>query len=388
MNGRRPATRSGSSKPSRLALFLRNVFGVAYKESMLLRRNPAVIASVISQPIMMLMLFGYALSSKPANVDWAVLDQSRSSVSRQLIAEIQASGYFRPRRDVTSYDEGLLALRRGRILALVVAPVDLARETARGRGQVQVLLDGADPLAAARVGGYLRAIAAETDTTANVRSLGGGANVELRQRFWFNPTMVDSRFLLVSLAGMILTNFCLSVASFGLVSEKEEGTWEQTLALPVSVVELVLGKLVPAVALCYLLLVISILGPGLVFGLWPAGSLTALVILTLPFVLASLGVGVFISTISETVAQSVFIAVFAIMPSFVLSGVMMPYELMPTVPRWVGALAPLRWYQIGVRRIFARGGGLEDVFVPLLVLVVMFAACLALIRYTTRPRLG
>jgi len=374
----------------RVRTFVRNVMAVAYKESMLLRRSPVVLGAVVAQPIIFIWLFGYALSSKPANVEWAVLDQSRTELSRRLISEIQASGYFRPWRDVASYDEGITALRRGDVLALLVTPADLARDASKGRAEVQVLLDGADPIAAARVGGYMRAIAAAVDTSAGLETLSRAPErpVEIRQRFWFNPTLADSHFLLISIAGMLLTNLCLSVASFGLVSEREDGTWEQTLALPVSVVELVLGKLVPDVVLCYGVLALSIIGPGLVFGLWPAGSVPALIVLTLPFVLATLAVGVFISTISESVAQSVFISVFAIMPSFVLSGVMMPYELMPDGPRWIGAMAPLRWYQIGLRRIVARGGGFEDVLVPMLVVTVMFAGLLAMIRARTRPRLG
>ena len=370
--------------------FIRNVLAVAYKETMLLRRSPVVLGAVVAQPVIFIWLFGFVLSSKPANVDWAVLDQSRSELSRRLIAEIQASGYFHPRREVDSYEEGITALKRGEVLALLVTPVELARDGAKGQAEVQILLDGADPIAAARVGAYMRAIAAAVDTSAGTATVSrtAGRPVEIRQRFWFNPTLADSHFLLVSLAGMLLTNLCLSVASFGLVSEREDGTWEQTLALPVSVVELVLGKLVPDVMLCYGVLALAIIGPGVAFGIWPAGSIPALVVLTLPFVLATLAVGVFISTIAESVAQSVFISVFAIMPSFVLSGVMMPYELMPMGPRWFGALAPLRWYQIGLRRIVARGGGFEDVLIPMLAVTVMFAGLLAMIRMRTKPRLG
>jgi ABC-2 type transport system permease protein len=379
----------------RFGRLVRDVLAVAYKESILLRRNPAVIGAVVAQPVIFLLLFGFVLSSKPANVPWAVLDQSQSALSRRVIAEVQASGYFLPRRDVESYDEGITALRKGRIVALLVLPVDLERQQSRGPGadsrdaEAQILLDGADPIAAARVGGYIRAIAASVETRSDLFAVpGAGPPIELRQHFWFNATLADHKFLLVSLAGMLLTNLCLSLASFGLVAEREEGTWEQTLALPVGVVELVLGKLVPYVVLCYIVFVVSILAPGLSFGVWPTGSIPALVVLTLPFVLATLAVGVFISTISQTVAQSVFISVFAIMPSFVLSGVMMPYELMPDVPRWIGAIAPLRWYQIGVRRIYSRGGGFDDVLVPMLAVTLMFLGLLALIRYTTKARLG
>jgi ABC-2 type transport system permease protein len=365
----------------------RNVLAVAYKETMLLRRSPLLIGAVIGQPVIFLLLFGFVLSSRPANVPWGVLDQSRSALSRRLVSEIQASGYFLPRREIAGYEDGVQALRTGDILALLVVPADLSRDAGRGRPEVQVLLDGADPISAARVGGYMRAIAAAVDVETSIPRDGPGAAVELRQRFWFNPTLADRDFLLVSLSGMLLTNFCLSIASMGLVAEREEGTYEQTLALPVTVVELVLGKLLPDVVLCYLLLALSILMPGFAFGLWPLGSVPALLVLTLPFVLATLGLGVFISTIARTVAQGVFISVFAIMPSFVLSGVMMPYELMPTGPRWFGALAPLRWYQIGSRRILARGGGLDDVIVPMLAVAMSFAALLAIIRLRTKPRL-
>jgi ABC-2 type transport system permease protein len=260
---------------------------------------------------------------------------------------------------------------------------------------LQVLLDGADPLSAARVGGILRATAASFDPTLRAVPARGRASpsvargpVDLRGRFWFNATLTDRDFFLATLAGMLLTNLCLSVTSLGLVGERESGTYEQTLALPTRPLEMVLGKLVPYVVVCYGVLAIPLLGAGLGFGIWPRGSLPALLLLTLPFVLGSLAIGVFVSTLARSSAQAVFITVFFIMPSFVLSGVLLPYQLMPDGVRQVGALLPLRWYQIGLRRIVARGGGLDDVAVPLLALTLFFAAMLALIRWRLRPRLA
>jgi ABC-2 type transport system permease protein len=151
---------------------------------------------------------------------------------------------------------------------------------------------------------------------------------------------------------------------------------------------MVLGKLVPYVVVCYGVLAIALLGSGLGFGIWPRGSLPALLLLTLPFVLGSLAIGVFVSTLARSSAQAVFITVFFIMPSFVLSGVLLPYQLMPDGVRQLGGLLPLRWYQIGLRRIVARGGGLDDVLVPILALALFFAVMLALIRWRLRPRLG
>jgi ABC-2 type transport system permease protein len=132
----------------------------------------------------------------------------------------------------------------------------------------------------------------------------------------------------------------------------------------------------------------AIVVPGLCFGIWPHGSWLALFWTTLPFVLASLAIGVLVSTLVETSAQAVFITVFFALPSFVLSGVMMPYQFMPHGVREVGAVLPLRWYQIACRRIIERGGGIVDTAVPTLAMFAIFAVLLALIRWRMKPRLG
>jgi ABC-2 type transport system permease protein len=142
------------------------------------------------------------------------------------------------------------------------------------------------------------------------------------------------------------------------------------------------------VIICYVVLAIAILGAGILFGLWPTGSWLALLVLTLPFVFASLSVGVLISALVRNSAQAVFLTVFVILPSFVLSGVMFPYQLMPTGIRELGAILPLRWYQIGLRRLILRGGDFGDVWVPFVALCLLFGALLALVRWRMKPRLG
>ena len=135
-------------------------------------------------------------------------------------------------------------------------------------------------------------------------------------------------------------------------------------------------------------MLMTTIAAGAVFGVWPEGSWLALLVVTLPFVLASLGVGVFVSALARTSAQAVFISVFFIMPSFVLSGVMYPYQFMPHGVREIGAVFPLRWYQIASRRIIERGAGLGEVVVPMLALTVLFAMVLAGVRWRMKPRLG
>jgi ABC-2 type transport system permease protein len=178
------------------------------------------------------------------------------------------------------------------------------------------------------------------------------------------------------------------VTSIGLVGERESGTYEQMLALPTTPIEIVLGKLVPYVGVCYAVLLFATVASGVVFGVWPRGSWLTLGAATLPFVLFSLAVGTFVSTLAHTTAQAVFVSVFFILPSFVLSGVMFPYQFMPHGVRELGALFPLRWYQIAARRIIERGAGPLEVAVPTLAMTGGFIAMLVLIRWRMKPRLG
>ena len=373
--------------------FWSNVLAVAYREALVLRHDRAFIGVVVAQPIMMLVLMGMVLSNKPANVPWAVLDRSESPVSRRLVEEIQASGYFRAPRTIHGYEEAREVLRRGQALAVLVVPDEFARRIERGRPRVQLLIDGSDPLSAARIAGYIGQIASAFATRDGPPAVRHAAPrlpgaIDVRQRFWFNPTLSDRKFFLSALAGMLLTNLCLSVTALGLVGEREVGTYEQMLALPTTPLEIVLGKLVPYVVVCYGLLLFAVLSSGLVFGVWPQGSWPALFAITLPFVLASLAIGVLVSVLAQTTAQSVFITVFFIMPSFVLSGVMYPYQFMPRGVREVGALFPLRWYQIALRRIVERGAGFAEVLGPALALAGLFALLLVLVRWRMKPRLG
>jgi ABC-2 type transport system permease protein len=312
--------------------------------------------------------------------------------SRELLPDIEHTGYFLQPRAVDGYEQGVTLLETGNALAFVVVPSSFRRDLERGRPQIQLLLDGADPLSSARIGSYIAQVAARfrlrplpsLDPDAPI--LDGGA-IELRQGFWFNPTLADNRFFLAAIAGMLLTNLCLSATSLGLVGERESGTYEQMLALPTTPLQLLLGKLLPYVGLSYAVMLMATLAAAVFFGIWPQGSWITLLIVTLPFVFASLSIGVLVSTLARTSAQAVFITVFFILPSFVLSGSMLPYQFMPDGIRQIGAAFPLRWYQIALRRIIERGAGLADVVVPFIALTALFCVILSLARLRMKPRL-
>ena len=371
--------------------FWSNVLAVAYREARLLR-NPTMAGALILQPIVMLLLFGAVLSNQPRNVPWTVLDRSDTVASRKLVSDIHASGYFLHPIPSTNYPEGRGLLFGGQALVMLVIPKDFAVEIAKGSARVQLLVDGSDPLSSARVAGYISALAATFEPRPAADHRRGPAKlpgaIDIRQRFRFNPTLRDRDFFLASIAGMMLTNICFGATSIGLVGEKESGTYEQILSLPISATEVVIGKLLPHVVIAYALLGATLLASGLGFGVWVHGSPLALLIVTLPFVLASLTIGVLVSVLARTTAQAIFITVFFTLPSFVLSGSMLPYELMPHGVRELGAVFPLRWYQISLRRIVERGAGMSDVAIPLLALVLTFTVLLVTVRALMKPRLG
>jgi ABC-2 type transport system permease protein len=384
----------------RLQSFLSNVRAVAYKEAVVMRHDKAFLGMVIAQPIMMLLLFGFALTNEPKNVPWVVLDLSQTALSRRFLEDVFVTGYFEPPSSVSSYEEGRDQLERGEAIAFVVVPENFAREALRGRPQVQVLVDGSDPLTSARVSGYIGQVASSFDpadghgvarlarvAAPELEASAVGLPLEIRQRFKFNPTLKDRDFFLAALAGMLLTNLCLSASSLGLVGERENGTYEQMLALPTSPLEIVLGKLLPYAGVAYLVLTFATVLSGIVFGIWPKGSWLALYVVTLPFVLASLAIGVFVSALARTTAQAIFITVFFILPSFVLSGTMFPYQLMPDGVRQIGGFLPLRWYQIALRRVIERGAGLAEVAIPFLALSAIFLGLLTAVRRLVKPRL-
>src|SRR5262249_53119830 len=148
----------------------------------------------------------------------------------------------------------------------------------RGAPKIQVLLDGADPLQAARIGGAISQIAANFDPSDDAApprphaELPRGGPVDVRQRVWFNPTPRDGEFFMSALAAMLLTNLCFGATGLALVGERENGTYEQMLALPTSAVAIVLGKLLPYVALCYMQVFVALVPAGLLLGYWPQGS--------------------------------------------------------------------------------------------------------------------
>jgi ABC-2 type transport system permease protein len=342
------------------------------KEFIQMRRDRLTLAMMIGIPALQLALFGYAIQTEVRHLPTVVLDESRTGESRQFVHALLNTGNFDLARVVEGRDELERILGRGEARAAVVIPPDFERDIKRGRtAQAQVIVDASDPLASsAAISGAGLAGATRSQTLAAAR--GGRQAIEVRVRPWYNPALRSAVYIVPGIIGVLLTMTMIVIASIALVRERERGTLEQLVVTPIGKTSLLLGKILPFLLAGYVqMTVILILGRAL-FDVPLRGSILQLYLVSLPFIVASLGVGLFISTLVATQAQAMQLGFFFLMPNILLSGFMFPREGMPDVAQWIGAALPLTYYLRLLRGILLRGVGLESLW-PDAVVMVGFA---------------
>jgi ABC-2 type transport system permease protein len=365
---------------------MERVLAIVRKELRQIFRDPKTKRVVFGSPIIQLVLFGYAVTTDVHNVPTFVVDHDRTAESRALQDAFTSSGHFEV---VGRSDRPRLmadALDRGTAVVGLEIPAGFARDLAAGRGaRVQVLVDGTHSNIATVAQGHASRIIQEFGIE-RARSRGqlleGG--VDLRVRAWFNPDL-ESRFYNVpAIIGVLLLLMCLLLTALTVVRERELGTLEQLLVSPLTPGELMLGKTIPVAMIALVDLALITVVAVLWFDVPFRGSALALVIASLLLILASLGLGLFISTISRT-QQEAFMGMFLVMlPAIILSGFMYPVHTMPESFQHLSWLNPLRHFLVVVRGIFLKGHGLADLWPQLVVIGGM--AAVVLIGATARFR--
>jgi ABC-2 type transport system permease protein len=255
----------------------------------------------------------------------------------------------------------------------------------------QLLLNGADPLVASRAGSYITQVAARllpygppAVSSQAFADAVGGARIELRKRFWYNPTLSDRFYFLSALPAILMTQICIALSSIAMVMEKEQGTMEQLLASPVNTIEIILGKTTPYVVLSYTLLIGVVLAEIFVFGMPFRGNLLSLCVATLPFILVTSAIGLLFSAISTSLLQAVFIGFFFILFSVNLSDYFYPTQTMPDVIRLSSYLFPMKYEVAILRGIGVRGATLAEMWFPIGACLVYFAVMLAVVVRVTK----
>lgn len=335
------------------------------KEWLHIIRDPRTLGLVIIMPVMMLFLLGYAVTNDIEDIPLAVADLSKSDSSRTLIEKFTSSGYFTYTHIAHSEDEILEMLDEGIIKTGVFIPEDFDRKISTGKqAAIQFYIDGSNPSVA-----QTAQLAAETVSQSfsqqilirQIERSGSGMKIKLpldaHLRYLYNPDMRRMNFMIPGLIAVILQIQALLLTAFAIVKEREQGTLEQLIVTPVRSWELMMGKILPYVLVALVNVVMTVAVGAIWFGVKVSGSMLLLTLLSLLFLLGSLGLGVFISNVSKTQMQAMYIASFIMIPSFILAGLLFPRENMPWLAYFSGYLLPVTYFLEIVRGIILKGIG-------------------------------
>ena len=350
---------------------LRTIF---WKEFIQMRRDRNTLGLLLGVPVMQLMLFGFAIRQDVRNLPTVVFDASRSQQSRALVQQFEATDNFRIRGSAASYADAIEAVDSGRARAAIVIPEGYARALKRGRpAQVQVLVDATDPTASQSAIGAALLVGQRANARTLLSRIGRGTQetlpVDIRVRPLYNPALKTAIFIVPGIIGMILSNILIITTAMAIVRERERGTLEQLIVTPLSRSEIMLGKIAPYLLVGLVQITAVLIIGHLLFQVPIRGSLLLVYATSLLFIVASLGLGLFISTLSQNQAQAIQVSFFFLLPNVLLSGFMFPREAMPEVARWIGLALPLTFYLQIIRGIVLKGVGLVELWPQTLALV-------------------
>jgi ABC-2 type transport system permease protein len=354
---------------------LRRLLAIVRKELMQLRRDRLTFGMIIGIPTLQLLLFGYAINMDVRNLDAAVVDQADTQASRALVQDLAHAQVVHVRYRVPTPAALESLFRAGRISVGIVIPRDLERRVARGEeAPVQLVVDGSDPviLQAAR---QLSAL-----------PIAGNAPPGMEVLTLYNPERRSAVNTVPGLIGVILTMTMVLFTAVAIVRERERGNIELLITTPVRPVELIVGKVVPFVLIGLVQVTLVLLLGVLIFDVPVRGSIIDLYLAALTYVITSLGLGVFISTLARTQFQAMQVAFFTFLPQILLSGFMFPFAGMPKLAQWIAEVLPLTHFVRLVRGILLRDARLIELWpeVAALLAFTIVAMTIAVLRFRKR----
>ena len=363
------------------------IISIILKEFIQLRRDRRTVAMIVVIPIIQMSLFGYALSTDIKNVSLVVWDASNTAESRELIESFDQTEFFSVNFYATDYDDITERIESGDAKTALVIPPEYSNHLRRGEiAPVQFFTDGSEPTSGiqALANASLIVQAKGTELMSKDQLSEVALPISLQPRVWYNPAMQSSIFYLPGLVGLILQMLTVMLTAFAIVRERENGTIEQLNVTPLRRGELIVGKLIPYIIISYAQVILVLVTAVVVFSMPIRGNLLLLLTLTALFLMFSLGIGLFISTISRTQFQAMQASVMILLPSIILSGFIFPVESMPKVAQWIAAILPLTYYLRIVRGIVVKGIGMEYLWQDTVILAAM--GILTLVIASSRVR--
>jgi ABC-2 type transport system permease protein len=341
--------------------FWRKTWAMLVKEFIQLRRDRVSFAMIIMIPLVQLMLFGYAINTTPRNLPTAVLMQESSDLSRSILAALENTKYFRVTQLPHSEAEVDQLLASGKVLFAVEIPANFERSVRRGdKPAMLIIADATDPVASGTALGALSevlqtALSHDRDVPSNA-----AMPFEIRSHARYNPAALTQLNIVPGLVGTILTMTMLIFTALSVTREIERGTMESLLSMPISPVEIMLGKIIPYIIVGFVQAALIISIGVILFGVPIVGNLAVLAALSTLFIATNLSIGYTFSTIAQNQLQAMQMSMMFFLPNILLSGFMFPFAGMPIWAQYIGEALPLTHFLRVVRAIMLKGSNLSD----------------------------
>ena len=356
---------------------LQRLGAIVLKELRQLRRDRLTFAMIVGIPVMQLVLFGFAINMDVRNLDAAVLDQADTARSREVIAELGSSQVLNLRYHLSAPQQIEQLLREGKISAALVIPADFeARLQRKGEAPLQLIVDGSDQV-----------VPSAARQLANYPLPGWSQPASMTLVNFYNPERLAPLNTVPGLIGVILTMTMVLFTAIALVRERERGNMEMLITTPVSPWELTIGKVLPFVAIGLIQVTVILIVGRLIFDVPVRGSLAELYAACLLFIIASLTLGIFVSTLAQSQFQAMQLAFFTFLPQILLSGFMFPFAGMPKAAQWFAEILPLTHFLRLARGIMLRSAGLNELWQEMLVLLVFTVVMMSIAVARVHKRL-
>lgn len=338
-------------------------FSFVIKETKHILRDKRTMLMLFGMPIVMMLLFGFAVTNDVRNVRIIVVMSNADNATQQVADRLAASEYFTLTKVVATPTEAEKAIRDQKADMAIVFSQDFASR----KSGYQLIVDGADPNMAQQWTTYANAVINNTEPKA------------VNTKLLYNPQMKSTYNFVPAIMGTLLMLVCAMMTSISIVREKEKGTMEVLLVSPTKPLMIIVAKLVPYLVLAFTILSIILLMSSFVLGVPIKGSLFWIYVVSTIYILLALSLGILVSTIAETQLVALLIsAMLLMMPVIMLSGMMFPIESMPKILQYISAIIPTRYYISAMRKLMIMGTGIEEIYFEVSILISMLIALMSL----------
>lgn len=377
---------------------MRELWAIIRKEFLQIWRDPRTLGIIIFAPLIMLVLYGYAVNFEIKNIAIAVCDQDQTRMSREFVQGLSANGYFELKKMILDPNKLLAEMDEGTAKAVLWLPAGFQKKIL-GMKESQVFLgiDGSDAntatIALGYLSGYTRLYSSKLSLarleSSGMASLAQGLiPYRVEQRIWYNPELKSAHFIIPGLISTLLMMLVSLLTAMAITGEKERNTFEQLAASPIKAWQLILGKLIPYAMVSFGGVLLIIPAGILLFQVPLRGSLLVLLFFIMIFLIATLGIGLLISTIAKSQQQAMLLAAsLTAMPAVLLSGFVFPIESMPKILQLITNLIPAKFFLVALRGIFLKGIGLDLLWQQAVALLIFATVLLTVASLRFKKRL-